>query len=68
MQIPGVSRQGSGDCTCCSRLLAAAHHATGQTVANGLHVTFAVALALIIAASTFAWRRHSAVNGQQNTR
>ncbi|NWA86370.1 MFS transporter [Pseudomonas sp. D2002] len=43
-------------------------HATGQAVANGLHVTFAVALALIIAASTFAWRRHSAVNGLQNTR
>lgn len=43
-------------------------HATGQAVANGLHVTFAVALALIIAASAFAWRRHSAVNGLQNTR
>ena len=48
--------------------MAAVHHATGQTVANGLHVTFAVALALIIAASTFAWCRHSAVNGVQNTR
>ncbi|WP_178119748.1 hypothetical protein ABWL43_13175 [Pseudomonas sp. HT11] len=43
-------------------------HATAQTVANGLHVTFAVALVLIILASRFAWRRHSAVNGPQNTR
>ncbi|MFL1552733.1 MFS transporter [Pseudomonas sp. D47] len=42
--------------------------AAAQTVANGLHVTFAAALALIIAASTFAWRRHSAENGAQNTR
>jgi hypothetical protein len=48
--------------------MAAAHHATGQTVANGLHVTFAVALALIIVASTCDWHRHSAVNGLQNTR
>jgi hypothetical protein len=37
-------------------------------VANGLLVTFAVALVLIILASRFAWRRHSAVNGPQNTR
>ncbi|KAF2407147.1 Predicted arabinose efflux permease, MFS family [Pseudomonas antarctica] len=42
--------------------------AAAQTVANGLHVTFAVALALIAIAGTFAWCRHSAVNGLQNTR
>ncbi|AZF63644.1 hypothetical protein C4J83_2655 [Pseudomonas sp. LBUM920] len=37
-------------------------------MANGLHVTFAVALAPIILARRFAWRRHNAVNGAQNTR
>lgn len=43
-------------------------HATAQTVANGLHVTFGVALALIVTASTFAWRRNSAENCPQNVR
>ncbi|MGU3307601.1 MFS transporter [Pseudomonas sp. M5A4_2d] len=42
--------------------------ATAQTVANGLHVTFGVSLALIVTASTFAWRRTSAENCPQNTR
>ncbi|GAB5346830.1 MFS transporter [Pseudomonas fluorescens] len=43
-------------------------HATAQTVANGLHVTFGVALALIVTASTFAWRHNSAENCPQNVR
>ncbi|MGB3125214.1 MAG: MFS transporter [Pseudomonas sp.] len=42
--------------------------AEAQNVANGLHVTFGVALALIAAASTIAWRRLSAVTCPQNTR
>ncbi|OPA87677.1 MFS transporter [Pseudomonas fluorescens] len=42
--------------------------ATAQSVANGLHVTFAAALALIVLASTFAWARNSAATWQQNTR
>jgi hypothetical protein len=41
---------------------------TADIVANGLHVTFGVALALIVTASTFAWRRNSAENCPQNVR
>jgi MFS family permease len=43
-------------------------HAAAQSVANGLHATFAVALALILLASTLAWGRNSAGNRPQNTR
>lgn len=43
-------------------------HAAPPSVAHGLHVTFAVALALIVTASTFAWGRQRATIGPQNTR
>lgn len=43
-------------------------HATPPSVATGLHVTFAVALALIVTASTFAWGRNRATICPQNTR
>ncbi|WP_395607684.1 MFS transporter [Pseudomonas sp. B22129] len=43
-------------------------HAAAQSVANGLHVTFGAALALIIVAATFAWGRHGAASCPQNTR
>ncbi|ARB27572.1 MFS transporter [Pseudomonas tolaasii] len=42
--------------------------ATPPDVANGLHVTFSVALALILLAGTFAWGRNSAASCPQNTR
>lgn len=43
-------------------------HAPPPSVATGLHVTFAVALALIVTAGTFAWGRHRATICPQNTR
>lgn len=42
--------------------------AAAPTIANGLHATFGAALALIITASTFAWRRNHAANCPQNSR
>ncbi|NWF07447.1 MFS transporter [Pseudomonas salomonii] len=43
-------------------------HAAPTSVASGLHVTFAAALALIVTASTFAWGRNRATICPQNTR
>ncbi|MDQ0704229.1 hypothetical protein QF043_003021 [Pseudomonas sp. W3I7] len=43
-------------------------HAAPPSVAFGLHVTFAAALALIITAGTFAWGRNRATICPQNTR
>ena len=43
-------------------------HAAPPSVASGLHVTFAAALALIITAGTFAWGRNRATICPQNTR
>ncbi|NMX59669.1 MFS transporter [Pseudomonas edaphica] len=43
-------------------------HAAPPSVANGLHVTFAMALVLIVTASTFAWGRNRATICPQNTR
>lgn len=42
--------------------------AAPQSVANGLHTTFAVALGLILLASVMAWGRIDAVSAPQNTR
>ncbi|MGY2398369.1 MFS transporter [Pseudomonas sp. SDO5271_S396] len=42
--------------------------AAPQTVANGLHATFTVALGLILLAGLFAWGRHGAVNALRNAR
>ena len=43
-------------------------HAAPLSVASGLHVTFAMALVLIVTASTFAWGRNRATICPQNTR
>ncbi|WP_455929887.1 MFS transporter [Pseudomonas fluorescens] len=43
-------------------------YAAPPSVATGLHVTFAVALALIVTASTFAWGRNRTTICPQNTR
>ncbi|MBN2977926.1 MFS transporter [Pseudomonas lactucae] len=43
-------------------------HAAPQSVANGLHTTFAAALCLIMLASALAWGQNRGVNGAQNTR
>lgn len=42
--------------------------ATAQSVANGLHVTFAAASGLILLAAVMAWGRNRAVNGLHNLR
>jgi hypothetical protein len=43
-------------------------HATAQSVASGLHATFAVAVGLILLATAMATGRIRAVNTPQNTR
>jgi MFS family permease len=42
--------------------------ASAESVANGLHATFAVALGLILLAAVMAWCRITAVKAVQNTR
>ncbi|QHF44712.1 MFS transporter [Pseudomonas sp. S35] len=43
-------------------------YATAQSVADGLHTTFAVACGLILLAGMMAWGRNRAVNGHHNLR
>ncbi|WP_460136423.1 MFS transporter [Pseudomonas sp. S1_E04] len=43
-------------------------HASAQSVADGLHATFAVAAGLILLATPMVWRRTTALSRPQNTR
>jgi hypothetical protein len=61
MQIPGVSRQGGGDCTC------SAHTSRKQPRHLGL-ILDASARGLSLLATVMAWGRIRGMSAAQNTR